>query len=343
MEICKQKKITTKVSMLIFILICSIALTCCTKTNKIPDKPQSILLNMGEKQINIEDETDVFNIYSIIQTMKVSSQVNEAEQGIKGELIFNKNNKQNITFGENYIILDGKAYEGIEKCVAIKNILNKYIYDKKYLIEAVEKSDVIQLFANDISDNRIFTDKEKSQLITTLNSMDIRYMEPTGAPIVSDFPDYSLQLCSKNKENVYTTIYIPNSDLINVAGNTISIYSTGDDLWKMASSLIIPHKFIDKANPSYLFNAKKVELNDGLEYGLGSGEYTNRLLWIVRLLKDGELAAKNTIENKKLTLIFTKENEAYEVTVYKEGFVYNNKFYNKPNVLDEIISMLLAG
>ncbi len=343
MEICKQRIMNTKVSILIFMLICSITLTYCANTNKISDKPQSILLNIGEKQINIQDETDALNIYSIIQSMKVSSQINQSEQGIKGELIFNQNTKQNISFSENYIILDGKSYEGIEKCIAIKNILNKYIYDKKYLIEAIEKSDIIQLLANDISGERIFIDKEKNQLITILKNMDIKYIESIDAPIVSDFPDYSLQLFSKNKEKVYTTINIPNSGLINVVSDTINIYNTDGNLWDMASSLIIPQKIIDKDNPSYLFNAKKVEINDGLEYGLGSGEYTSRLLWIVRLLKEGELDTKNASENEKLTLIFTKENETYKVIVYKDGFIYNNKFYNKPNILDKIISVLLAG
>ena len=73
------------------------------------------------------------------------------------------------------------------------------------------------------------------------------------------------------------------------------------------------------------------------------GDYTNRLPWIVRLLKDGELGTNNDSEDNKLMLIFTIESKKYKVIIYKNGYIFNNKFYSKPNILDKIKSMLLAG
>ncbi len=331
------KKITNKVLILFLILI---VLTGCQQVannqEEVKDEFEKIVIFFREKEIEILNETDLININMIISNMQPEKRGEVKIEGIKGKIFLKSGIINDFAIMIDKVYIGNNIYQGENECKQVRNILNRYIYDKRYIIEALESEDKITVVAKDLENEIMLDNKNKIELIDVFTKSDVKYNDnyPGGA-LVSKFPNYNIELSDFN-------IHIINPNTLIVVKDYYDIYLTDNGIWNLLNEIIPIQNIKDEKNILYLFNAKKVEINR-LPKSILDGDYTSRKEWIIRILREAKLKENTIIDNPKLMIKFTIEGKTYEVSVYEHSFKYNSKYYEKLNILKEIESMLSAG
>lgn len=120
-----------------------------------------------------------------------------------------------------------------------------------------------------------------------------------------------------------------------------SHYSSIDELCKYVSTLLPVEKIKDKNSIKYLFNSSKIKVNNSIYMG----EYTSKVTGIVRKLSEGlnEGIKEPAESTEKIELVFTINDETYNVDVYKNYFIYLGDYYSSPGIFNIIINIVAAG
>lgn len=210
--------------------------------------------------------------------------------------------------------------------------------DKQIILNALENAKFARLAAVDAQKEIMLSEEQRNDLkdafLMSKAKIDEEY--PGGA-LVSEFPDYQLQL-----DDIH--IYFINKNQFAVSGKTFSVYNTGGEIWE-ALTKILPVGWIDdKEVISYLFNAQRVEVASSKDK-LIEGDYTARKNHFVRILRDGKLKGNGigTGTRPEMIVKFYVNGDAIDVEIYEDGFKYQRNYYYKPGLGREIKNMLSAG
>lgn len=299
--------------------------------------PEKLILFWRDKTIEIEDTTDLANIMKIISTMEKKPSAEFHEYADKGILIYNKFKKQSFMLEDGFVRLGGETYYGNYEASCIMDILNKYIYDKKFIIEKIRNTSRILLKAEDLKKHIELNDSQKSELINCLESAFIKYEVIVG-PKWGDYPDYVIEAYTQNPDNKKIVLCILNPEMMLETNGEYSVYVTDSHIWDFVSS-IIPATDFEENDVRYLFKADKVFIIESEKY---TYEYTAWKAALIRLLYDAEPSKKDEIikNNERLILKFEINGDLKIVEVYEDGYVYNGIFYKKPGILEHIKSLM---
>lgn len=117
---------------LIFILFSFSACQNHKNTDKTIENAQSINFDYLGRTINITNTIDLKNIDSFVSNMKKVDKRNDQIGWIEGKINFEDGSNLVFLANENQVCIGEKCYEGLQQGIAIQNILNQYIYDRRY-------------------------------------------------------------------------------------------------------------------------------------------------------------------------------------------------------------------
>ncbi|WP_148865817.1 hypothetical protein [Thermosediminibacter litoriperuensis] len=297
--------------------------------------PQKLILFLRDKTVEIEDSVDLANIMKIISTMEKKPSAEFHEYADKGIFIYNKIKKQRFMLEDGFVHLGGETYYGIYEASCIRDILNKYIYDKKFVVEKIQNSSRILLKAEDLKQYVELSDSQRSELVKCLESAFIEYEEIVG-PKWGDYPDYVIEAYTQNPDNKKIVLCILNPEMMLETNGGFNVYVTDSHIWDFVSS-IIPATESEENDVRYLFKADKVFVIESEKY---TKDYSYAKTIFIRSLYDAEPSKKEEIinnnENEKLILKFTINGDSKIVEVYENGYIYNGICYKKTGILEQM-------
>lgn len=290
------------------------------------------------RNVVIDDKVDVSNIiYIILQTEK-----QPVDEDIKNEhtgyFTLSDGTQVPIKISSNYIIIGGYKYNVQNSYEMLWNIFSKYIYDIDFIIKKVEECNLIKLYAKDVNTEYVLNKNEIAKLSEILSNSEPK--RESGPGIFIEYPYYEVTIELNNGSNV--NIVFLNNSLISVNdGDFDSWYTTTNDLLEYISTLLPTDKIKDEYDIKYLYNSSKVTVINSIY----EGEYIYKASGLARILSEG-IKTKSYESNEqslKLDLIFTINNDNYNVYVYENYFKYLDNYYSLPNAFNLILNILAAG
>lgn len=292
---------------------------------------------LGRKVV-IDDKVDVSNIIYIILKTEKQPVVEDINNDHTGYFTLSDGTQIPIKINNNCIIIDGYKYNVQNSYEMLWNIFSKYIYDIDFIIKKVEECDLIKLYAKDANTEYVLNKNEIAKLSEIL-SISVPKRESVPG-IFIEYPYYEIAIESNNGSNA--SIVFLNNSLISVNdGDYHSWYTTTDDLLEYVSTLLPIEKIKDKYDIKYLYNSSKVTVINSIY----EGEYIYKASGLARVLSKG-IKTKSYETNGhslKLNLIFTINNDNYNVYVYENYFEYLDNYYSLPNAFNLILNILAAG
>ncbi|WDU83556.1 hypothetical protein [Caloramator sp. Dgby_cultured_2] len=121
-----------------------------------------------------------------------------------------------------------------------------------------------------------------------------------------------------------------------------SFYLVPKDIWNEMERILPVNKLNDVNDLVFLFKAEKLKIED-IENEVINGDYTYIKEKIIRTLRTAEAVGElQNKEGEKLILKFQINGKEYAIYVYNDGFIYNNNFYEKKGIKEDIELALQA-
>lgn len=317
--------------------ICLLLLTSCNKqaSFNINDSVR-IELPFQWKTVVIDDQTDINNIITLINSMELKVANNTKVDNSIGSFV-TTSGKEPFAINNEEVLKIGKLeYYGRDQCLAIRNIMSKNVYDDNLIIDALQLSNNIIVYANDMDISKELTEKDKQEIIKNVKFT----WDQTPGSQTSEYPDYELKLTFSDGNIKQLFIIDDHNVVYSDDAFGWEKFTTNEDLWLYITNIIEPNQLNKENEISYLFNSSGLFI----EKGVYKGDYINKKNDIVRCISEAKKVDKIS-ENDQviIELIFNIMNITYVVALYENGFIYENEYYEKPEICNEIIALITAG
>lgn len=206
------------------------------------------------------------------------------------------------------------------------------------VIDEIKKNEEVTLIAKDVSEEKLLSQNDRKRLIEALEKSNIINDDDffTGQAISPAFPLYMLRF--GNKE----ILFIDKTKILVRDPKYFSFYLVPKDIWNEMERILPVNKLNDVNDLVFLFKAEKLKIED-TENEVINGDYTYIKEKIIRTLRTAEAVGElQNKEGEKLILKFQINGKEYAIYVYNDGFIYNNNFYEKKGIKEDIELALQA-
>lgn len=206
------------------------------------------------------------------------------------------------------------------------------------VIDEIKNNEKIILIAKDISEEKVLSQIEKEKLLKVLEKSSIVNDDDffTGQAISAAFPLYMLRF--GNME----ILFVDKTRILIRGPKSFNFYLIPNDIFREIEKMLPAIKLNNVNDLLYLFNAEKLIIENPKD-DVFSGDYTLRKETIIRILRGAnEVGKLDYKEGEKLILKFIINGKEYIIHVYQDGFIYNNNFYEKKGIKEDIELTLKA-
>lgn len=301
--------------------------------------PSRIYVSLSDEPFEINKETDIRNICALINNMEqIPIESVRAEYITTGYFEYGKE-KKDFILGPEFFILGDKAYAGSSECKSVWSIVEKHDRNLERLLGILGESNEIRIYANDLDMDINLKSEQIEALLSIIGNSELHNISWEGQ-LTPDYPDYLIELPQKNKDGINYNISLVNKSLLAAKFERIHTYHCNPGLFDFIQSLMNAEAPKIEDGAAYLFNAEKVEI---LEHDL-SGDYSQYSASIARILNKAiETDQRENLGDIKLKMKFTIDGESYEIIIYENNFVFNEKTYYRKGIYSDLLNMLRAG
>lgn len=300
-----------------------------------------ITMQAGWRHLDIVDNIQIKNIRTDLEGAEYISQ-NHSNNGmafIVGKFVMDDESSMPFEVDSEYLIIDSRKYKITDIPLAY-NIITNHINSPQIIKEAFESAKEINFSARDENQVILLTEAQRKLLLLSIDESD---MNLVTYPIIQAAPYPNYQFDIQIDDETKVVIVISKGNKISLDGSVW--YETNGKLKDVANELLLIKTDHNSNNINSLFFSDQLMCT---YKGYSSIDYTDRIEWFVRELKTD--SQKNTInpssdyeKSETIVLKFKKGNQENNVTIYKDGFIFNGDYYNRPNIFDVIYSVMNAS